>query len=322
MESTTLPDALQFRLYVARQLLNSGFEGSEHEPPTGRMTSLILLDQSVELLLRSLLSHIGIPLGREAKFDDLLKRLWERFPSLSSHHRAMQAMRNQRNQVQHDGMVPSPEDVRRIRTEVEVFFREALLEVTGLELEAVSPGNLLSEKALRDHYLSAELAFRENDFVHTITRCANALALGRQLINQRRHESPGRDIARSITDAISAAAGRAGASATHSTRFAPSNSEVASFASEFSRNLGSSWELQRALRELAEPIELTALGINGQSYAKFRSFPISNRQSINDSEPRYEVDFDGWQPSSSDAAFALGFTLESMLALQRLGWTE
>jgi len=292
-----LEEPILRRLYLARQMLNEGVMHSQDPSPLARMRAVLALDHAIEMLLSTVLPLLGVSVDRSWSLPKMMNEFCEKRPALMPHKTPIERLRRLRDRVQHDGIIPSPEDARMAGIQAEAFLRDALREATGYELEEITLASLLADEKAREHLLKAEETLQAGDFKTAIIESGLAFEVGWSNFVQQyfRWSSWGYRVCDEILRGLERAFERA------SLRL-----------DTFAR-----WDLEEAFRELAKPIELSLFGINPQQYFRFQQLGPIFIWTLGRDEPEVRTPPD-WRPTKVEALFALDFAYTTLLQLQ--GW--
>ena len=301
-----------YRVYLVRQVLTEVLQRVPDPLPVARMRVVWALDYAIELLLSTLLPKLGVSDVSGWPLPRMLQELLQRTPSLASHHAPIRRLRSLRNRVQHDGVIPSVEDVRQVVVEAESFVRDTLREVLGKELEEISIAELVNDETARQCLFEAQEALQREDYRTAIAQSARAFDAGwREARRQqsRSHHSWGREVSERVVESIAEALQEA------------ANDMEAKDLEEFAERFASANALSQsaeALYELAEPLELAYYGIDLRGYALFqqivphRAYWDSAYQQLS----LFDFKLPEWSPSKSDALFTIDFASYALLQLQ------
>jgi len=135
--------ALARRLYLARRMLSEGIEDAKNASDLARMRAILALDHAVELVVATLLSELRIDVKPKTFLPEMLRALCNEREALKSHLMPIVTLHNRRNAVQHEGLVPSTEEVRLQAVYAEGFVRDSVREVENKELEEISLASLI-----------------------------------------------------------------------------------------------------------------------------------------------------------------------------------
>ncbi len=305
-------EAVMFRLYLVRQLLNESLQLIGDTFPLSRMKVILSLDHAIEILLATILPILGIKVDRNWGIPKMLEELSSCKSPLQSHQTPIERLRRLRDRVQHDGVIPSLEDVRQYAVQAEVFVRDTIREVLGKELEELSPIELINDTDVREHLRKAELALQDHDNKTAVKEAAIGFEIGWrkfkvQLINQGVYFSRADQIANELARAIGEAAEEA---AKHIY-----NPTIEEFARKLKWELNS-FRLRDVLAELTEPFELSQYGIDIKDYVRFKQIAPYVNWTLGSNEPLV-TEPPNWSPKQSDALFALDFVCTAILQLQK-----
>jgi hypothetical protein len=302
-----------YRLYLARERLRDGIVLQNEPSPLARMRGILALDDAVELVVITLLQLLSIPSPKDQSLAGLLGPLVKERPALGSHNLPVTRLRRLRDRVKHDGVVPSAEELRLNAVEAESFVRAALVEVTGLTLEQVSPLEAIEDGELKALLVAGATKLDAGDYLGATIEASQAFAMGRRRFEfameiARRD----RDVSRTTLDALIAflshAAARAGAKSSDST--------VASFG----RRLGDALKEERSFarnlfEDLARPTKLAALGIDLVEFEQFER--LTPHVLVQDRGEWCRVSLlRPFTPNKVDAFFVFDFAARALLSMQ------
>ncbi len=301
--------ALIWRLYLVRQVLQEAILLADEYVPLARMRTVLSLDQAAELLLTSVLPELNVAVKREWPLSKMLEKLCEQKPALQSHRTPMERLRRLRDRVQHDGIVPSSEDTRQMRVQAESFTRDAIREVLQKELEELSPVALIKHDESRRHVESAEEALHSGDYATAVTEAAVGFAIGWTTVKTKEFLSGSsrRDLSETLLRGI----GRAAEDAARTIR----DAQIREFANEFDSQL-QVLDSRSGLRQLSEGLEMLRYGIGLERYVRFLELTPHVYWTLGSEEPHVSAP-DDWDPSQQDALFAVDFAMTGLLQLER-----
>jgi|GEM_PF-5154894 len=304
---------LLFRIYLVRQLLNDALQHAGDTFPVTRMRVILSLDHAIEILVSTLLPELRVIVDRSWGLPKMMQELCTQKPALQSHRTPIERLRRLRDRVQHDGIVPSSEDIRQATVQAEAFIRDVVREVLDKELEEFSPVMLIYDEKARERLQKAEQALRQRDYSTAVIEAATGFAIGWanfrfNLFSRFHRRSWSHQIAEELIRGIGNAARKAARDVRETT--------LQRFAERFKRELIGSFELREKFEELTEPIELARYGIDMQGYARFQQVTPHVYLVMGRDEPRVLTSPD-WTPSQQDALFALDFAVTALLQLQR-----
>lgn len=311
-----LDEALIFRLYLARELLLAGSESASGVLPTDRMRAILQLDHSTELLLLVLLPLVGKHPNRGDSLPSMLRELTETKPSLASHRSTIERIRRSRDRVQHDGLIPSQEDVRTAALETESFARAAVREILERELEELTLVSLVKDVEAAEHLRRAEELLRRGEYGATCEQAAIAFALASTKILAEAHPVArtrrGTEVVRGLFREIGQAARRAAATRGR-------NDELSRFAERFAHELsGRGFSLRHVFELLERPLLLAELGISLRELRRFDE--ITPEVALTYGGGVHVTQTQDLTPTKEDAAYALDFATRALLVLER--WLE
>jgi len=291
-------EALVWRIYLVRRLLSEAATLQENTLPISRMKTVLTLDHAIELLTATLLSHLGISVDKDCPLPKMLAQLTSKVPDLQQFKSHIDSLRRLRNLVQHDGIVPSFEDIRQLVPYAEVFVRTAVETVLRQKLEQFLPVLLINDGDAREHLLQAEQALWERDFPKATREAAIAFEIGwRNFILSQRNKIP-----YTLGEQIS--------------------EHIVQFFKKVAKTIGSSMSnlyieaesLRNDLNLLTQILDMLQYGIDLHSYYRFKRIAPRVCLYPNGLEVYEPKDF---SPSQADALFAVDFALSSLLTLQQ-----
>lgn len=303
---------LVYRIYLVRQMLSEALQEPDDALPFKRMRVILTLDHAIEMLLGTALSELGIRVRRDSPLPDLLQQLCQQCPGLASHQTPIQRLRELRNNVQHSGIIPSPEDVRQGKIRAESFIRDTVREVFGQELEAFAPSALIGDEKARLHLQEAERALIESDYEKALTEATISFKIG--LLAFYRQTAPYGSWASRISEKLLREIGSAAEKAAQKVR----DDQFKRFADHFEQELRS-FHLRDTFEEILEPLELARYGIDLRDYTRFVEVTPHAFWLLGEDEPQVIKPPD-WRPSQQDALFAVDFACRALLQLQH--WLE
>lgn len=302
------------RIYLVRQLLYEALQLMGDNFPVSRMRIFLSLDHAIEILLSTLLSELNVTVDRSWGLPKMLEELISQKPKLGSHRTPIERLRRLRDRVQHDGIVPSPEDVRQASLEAEAFIRGAVREVLDQELEEFSPIMLIADEKAREHLKKAEQALQQGDYSAATKEAAAGFAIGWRNFTPRLSNRFPYLFSEKLLRELSHIIGKAMKGAAEKVKV----DTFKHFADSFESKLHSSkpsYELDALLKELIEPIEMAQYGIDMHGYHRFQQITPPVSWFWGSEEPKVHT-LPNWSPSQQDALFAFDFAITSLLRLQ------
>ncbi len=308
-------EPLILRICLGRQMLADALQHSKQNLPTARMRCVLSLDHAVEIIVVTLLSELGTAVERSWSLPKMLEELSEQHKALKPHRQPIERLRRVRDRVQHDGIVPSPEDVRQFVGQVEAFIRDSIREVLGKELEECSLVSLVADEQAREHLINSERAIARNDPRLAVREAAISFALYWKhfCTRVRNHWSWNDRLVNSFSYAVTSAAKEVARKATEK----GIRESWISFAREVDYQL-TSLRNQREFTRLVRPLELAQFGIDMTAYSRFQRIVPDVLVAVNDEVLVEEIP--GWSPTQQDALFVFDFVTAALLQLQ--DWLE
>lgn len=305
-------ESLIRRIYLGRQMLFDALQLAGQSLPIARMRCILSLDHSVEMITATLLSELGVKVERDWSLSKMLEELCKQKENLQSYKQPMERLRRLRDRVQHDGIVPSPEDIRQFVGQVEAFIRDAIREVLGKELEECSPVFLVADDHAREHLRKAEEALAGNDFREAVKEAAISFATGWR--NFRSQVYSYRSWSEQLAEEFQRAIGMAAKDAAREVTDQNSKKALVQFASYFEKRLGS-FNFRKVFQVLTEPLEVARHGMDMTAYTRFQQITPIIYWVVGSKEPDVHEPSE-WSPTQQDALFAFDFACTALLQLQ------
>lgn len=305
-----MDEATVFRLYIAREIMREGVAASQEPLPVSRMRSLLALDQAVELALRAMLPLTGESPKRNDDLPQLLKSIVGRKPAMAPYREGLERVRRLRDRVQHDGMIPSPEETRTASVQVEAFLA-ALVEQVG-SLEELSLTALVQDEDARMRLRTAEAALRQDQYGQASIEAAIAF-YGASHRAVTRIPLPFREnLSSEIVDRLLDDIG-------HAARLAAARVHERAF-EQFADALVSDLRARAFfLRDIFEPFErailFLSIGVALSDLHQFEegaprvTFPLAGTHQV-------FLPTRGWPPTREKAAYAVDFAVRAILRLE------
>ena len=160
-----IDNATKKRLMYVKKLYLHGHEHIPYETDFDRMIAIHHLDNAVELLLRCVVTKLGISFKRPlyVSFPELWDEINKRVPLPKK--AVMLQLHNFRSNVQHWGISPfSTKAVNRYDIYVSDFIHEVMKEIFGIDFEELFMSSLVKEETLRKILTIAEKAFEKKNY--------------------------------------------------------------------------------------------------------------------------------------------------------------
>lgn len=321
--SQALEESIIRRLVLVKQMYFHAYLHSLDRTELGRMFAIQAMDYCIETLLKTILSKYGSPsdyAGSPSAYYNLIDslrgqrytpkmdfyRLWDEVVGIFREsknaisedspplRREISLIHELRNDAQHQGVIPSADEVQKSMNYTESFVRLVFKSVFKKEFDELTLADLIENAEIKDLLKEAEKAFTENRFPDSIT--ASAKAFRKALLSEIRRRPyihrPSYFISWDVED--------------------------------IGRRLGipdAFRDLGRHLRDfrewieyLEEQLEVIALGCDLRQYLRFRQ-----------KSPHIEVAIGGemhvlarqnWQPTKDDCIEVLDFVFSTILRWQ------
>ncbi len=166
------------RLLLAKELYLHGVRHSEDPSPLSKMLAVHHFHNSVEVVLRSIVSHFGIQMKqREPSFYDLLDAIGAYLKTQLTRRGDLESLNKVRNQIQHDAVEPAPSTMQQSQVTSELFLRDSCLTYFALDFDTLSPITLVADEALRKILELSQSSLSQGDFVKSVTLAKGAFFL-------------------------------------------------------------------------------------------------------------------------------------------------
>lgn len=177
------PNEITLDLLVkANEYLKHSFYHASKESSFDKMQSILLLDASIEYLLRIINYSFDIEFNTNKNFDkhgltelagEINKYLKETYKIQLPYITEIKLIRQARNQVQHAMMNPSIE-FKRISSIAEKFFSKCLKQLYGLEINELSLSSLIKNEEIKQQLEKAEQYMHNGQYLEAIVMSRNA----------------------------------------------------------------------------------------------------------------------------------------------------
>jgi hypothetical protein len=159
------------RLVQAKMLYLHGCTHASRKDTVSRLLAIHHFDNAVEMVLRCVATKRDTrSRKKQLYFEDLLQEI-DGLPLKEQ----MRGLHRLRNNVQHQGDVPSMESVIKYRSYVEDFFKEVCRKIFNVFYEELFLSTLIENENLRKQVLKAEEAFGKEEYRLCIELCDGAL---------------------------------------------------------------------------------------------------------------------------------------------------
>lgn len=307
------------RLYLARMALESGARDVSSPLPLDRMRAVMVVDDAAEWSAIALLGELSISLPQgEGALGRYVEALATAKPELARHRAPIGRMRQLRNRVKHDGLIPSAEAAREAAGVVEDFLRDAVKAALGKSLEQITPVELVTEDEPKAYLVAAAEALARQDFKEAVIGAAQAFEVGQSRFFGRLSpfSSAGRADDRFVRDLFGTVADAAATSVPTLSLHNTGRQEVQTFVTAFARKLTTEGRSasSRIVEQLMKPTRLARFGVD-----------LADQWHFEDITPDVLVLDDGRTQVSSprtldstvdDAVFAIDFATRVLLLLE------
>jgi biotin operon repressor len=167
--SSNLSPLIHRRIAIAKQTYLHGINQSEKQSNIAAILSILNFDYSVKTLLKAVLLHKDFKLehksGQYRNFNELLSDL-KTFYDNSAVIKEIELLHKLRNDIQHNAVTPSSEEVQRHKFSAKLFFDDICSSVynNSITFDAVSQAFFIDSKNERIILEEMEIALSQNRF--------------------------------------------------------------------------------------------------------------------------------------------------------------
>ncbi len=172
------------RLLVIKEMYNQAILCRIDGSDTSRMIACHHLDMAVELFLKTILTYLD-PLVKIKfiQFPDLWKNTNQicqnKMTYILPYESDMITLHGSRNQVQHQGSVPSSSDLLQFEICVKKFLDEVLLAIFSKKLDDIFFADVIHNIQIKNFLKDAELLLIRNNFNQSVEKVSVAFELGK-----------------------------------------------------------------------------------------------------------------------------------------------
>ena len=165
------------KLALAKYIFLHGCSHVNNRDEISRMLAIHHFDFAVEMVLKAIALKHNILLSskQDPRFKDLWNKLVQEGVKLPLKSEIF-ALHDERNLVQHSGIIPSLEAVKRFEASTEIFLREVIKEELNISFDELSLSQLIVNTRLRELVKKAEGMFIVGKYRDCILTCDEVLA--------------------------------------------------------------------------------------------------------------------------------------------------
>lgn len=343
------------RLVLVRQMYLHGIRHVADSTEIGRVIAIQAIDYAIEMLLKSIVSHFGSPKdyspperGYYNKLTNLKNqryspkmdfyRLWDEVLAIFRDsefeipadelplRREIDTLHMLRNDIQHNGIVPARDEVRKYAAYAESFIYEVSTNAFGKPVEEITLASLICNTEISQLIFDAERQLDDGQFRESIVSATKAFELATQ------EERQGRPYRKRLPHNLRSNIQRLSKKIDSKQIFqnlARTISDDFRFQNKFERagqkldfsnifdDLGQYLEIfQQEIESLQESLEVIALGGDLRQYMRFRQLSprlirVLSGEIIVNSRP-------DWEPTKEDATEVLSFVFDTILRWEQL----
>lgn len=171
------------RLINTKQMFSHGEQHANIAGEFNRLISIISIDQAVESFLCIVISNFGGKIPKNNSFENLyteantlLNKKNGDNDLLLSFKSEIQKMRFARNNAQHDGLIPSEEDLLNFIEIVRDFLIAFFKTCCDIDYNEVFISDFIKNKVVRDHFKEGEKFFYEEKYNEASVEIAKSYA--------------------------------------------------------------------------------------------------------------------------------------------------
>jgi len=174
----TLEEYIFRRLVYVKRLYIHGAEHAESGTQVDLALAILNFDNALEMLLYATLEFLGHSIKNKG-FHELLNSVNEVIkkerPNVNIDkilcEREVKNLHTARNNVQHHGVIPSAEDIKRFQVLTEYVITHIIKEIFGISVLDISLGHLIKDKMVRELYLHADNAYLSKNYSEALIYC-------------------------------------------------------------------------------------------------------------------------------------------------------
>lgn len=185
------------RLLYSKALLLHGSKHAEEDTAMDAVFAILHFDNSAEMLINTILEYFGAPYKRERYFHELIDAVIKVVKKENNNINAdkllkvreLKNLRNARNGIQHHGIIPAMDEVRRYHILTHTIVEGVMLELFNLPFMEVSMGSLIKDPDIRKLYKKADTEYEKPNYQKAIIYCVAAFESAKNKEQPRIHGS-------------------------------------------------------------------------------------------------------------------------------------
>lgn len=165
------PHTLRHLVYC-KSLYMHAISHSDIDNILDRAIALLNFDNSIEMLMYTVLEYRGAKPPRRENFYELLKAFEKAVQDIDLallYEVEIMNMHRARNNVQHHGIIPSADDIERYKSLTLEVLSELILEIFQLDFNEVSLGTLIKDDVTRTLFNRADKAYFSENYEDALT---------------------------------------------------------------------------------------------------------------------------------------------------------
>ena len=169
------------RLIYSKALLLHGIRHAEENSAVDSAFAILHFDNSMEMILNIILEYFGAPAKQERKFYEIINAANEVIKEKMNidgnkllNSREITNLHNVRNAIQHHGLIPDENEVRRYCILTQKVVDNVTSKLFGLEYEDLSLALLIKDEQIHELFSKANSAYEKANYQKTIIYCVTA----------------------------------------------------------------------------------------------------------------------------------------------------
>jgi hypothetical protein len=168
------------KLAISKQVYLEGSRQRAKTSSVGRLLAVVGYDLAVETALKAAIRFLDPKVSLKGDFPHIIGVAKSALQSAGlgdlTDVAAIQHVHDVRNAAQHEGRLPTSEEVDESHFTARSFLDHFLAQVWGHSLDSIAASELVADAECKAHLDAAEAAFTAGDFTTAIARAAEALA--------------------------------------------------------------------------------------------------------------------------------------------------
>jgi len=169
------------KLTLVKSIFLHGCDHSYREDPISRMLAVHHFDFAIEMMLKCIAEELSLSMRRKNNkypdFPALIDEIEKKLSKVGYHlpRDKLLCVRSLRNSIQHEGRIPSKEDVILCKEYTREFLERTVSDIFHISWDKISLSLLIKNKKLRKIMKNAEKFLEEGNYREAIEACGDAL---------------------------------------------------------------------------------------------------------------------------------------------------